>query len=179
MRALRLLAVLLLAATGGCLLTTGQVLVSYDLPSPIHVSGPNALVAVQVDLNSVSAYRDHKDGLEDLADLALLGAMTNNAMGDPIDIEVWMTRDATNLVDATQVQAQGIPLWGPQRVVRGETRRPSWDDSADNVTAEGRQALLEETKGDGVFTLYFLDRTSSYDFTVSEGVLVLVLAAGI
>ena len=38
-----------------------------------------------------------------------------------------------------------------------ETRPITWDDSAALFNATGRYVLQEELKGDGIFTLYFLD----------------------
>lgn len=167
--------VMALAGTAGCILSTGQVMISYDLPSPVRVSGADALVAMQVNLTEIQSYRDHKSGLKNLADVALLGNIANGSSGDPVDIEVWLTRTATQLQEVTQVREQGIPIWGGQRVEAEEVRRLDWDDSAKLVYEGGRQALLDESRGDGIFTLYFIDRASIYDFTVSEGALVLVL----
>ena len=167
--------VMLLAGTAGCILSTGQVMIAYELPSPVRVAGADALVAMQVNLDEIQSYRDHKSGLKDLADIALLGSIANGSTGDPIDLEVWLTRASTQLQEVTQVREQGIPIWGGQRVEADEVRRLDWDDSAKLVYESGRQALLEEARGDGSFTLYFIDRASIYDFTISEGALVLVL----
>jgi hypothetical protein len=164
---------------GGCLLTTGQVLVVYDLPGPADVVGPNNVPHIDVDLGSVAAYRDHKDKLDEVNDLAILGEITNNSINDPSDVEVWMTPTPTTYSEATQVRANGILLWGALHLDRGQARRVDWDTSAGLLKASGRDLLLQEARGDGQFTLYFLDAAPTYDFTVSDAALVMVVGAGL
>ncbi len=163
----------------GCLLTSGQVLISFDLTNPITVPTVTTAIRVPVDLNSIGDYSDHKGDLSDLADLALVGDVTNG--NTATSIEFWITPGATNLADATAVRADptAIQLWGPLSLGVNETRRIDWDASAALFT--GRQALLDEIKGDGAFTLYALASSTALaaNFTINNGVLILVLDAGI
>jgi hypothetical protein len=165
----------LLAA--GCLLLSGQFLVSYELPTPLTVA-PTAVVAVGVDLNTVAAYRDHRDDLKDLSDLAILGTLTNTG-ATVVDVDVWMTPLPTAYTDAAAVALDetAVKVWGPLRVSPGETKKIGWDASA-ALFRKGRAALLEQVKGDGVFTLYALGGTGSYSFRVDGGTFVAVISAG-
>lgn len=165
------------ALAAGCMLLSGQFLVSFDLYDPLVVT-PTAVMGAGVDLNTVGAYRDHKDDLKDVSDLALLGEFTNTGT-TAVDVDVWMTPDLTAHVDAAGVALDetAVKVWGPLRVAPGETRKIGWDASA-ALFRKGRAALLEQVKGDGVFTLYALGGTSAYSFRVTHGSLVAVITAG-
>ncbi len=171
-----LLALAMAAAAAGCLLT-GQFLVSFALPDPLAVA-PTAIERADVDLNTVVAWRDHRGEVKDLADLALLGRFTNTGAA-PLDVEVWMTPALTAHTDAVAVALDptAVKVWGPLRVGPGETKTIGWDASA-ALFRKGRAALLEQVRGDGVFTLYALGGTSSYSFRMEDGALVAVIAAG-
>lgn len=167
---------LALAGAGGCLLT-GQFLVTFELPDPLTVT-PTAVERAAVDLNAVSAWRDRRDEVKALADLAILGRFTNTGAA-AVDVDVWMTPAPTVHTDAVAVALDptAVKVWGPLRVAPGETRTVGWDASA-ALFRKGRAALLEQVRGDGVFTLYALGGTSSYSFRVEGGALVAVVAAG-
>lgn len=167
---------LALAGAAGCLLG-GQLLVSFALPDPLAVT-PTAVERADVDLNTVAAYRDHRDDVKDLADLAILGRFTNTG-ATAVDVDVWMTPEPSAYTDAAAVALDpaAIKVWGPLRVGPGETKVIGWDASA-ALFRKGRAALLEQVRGDGVFTLYALGGTSSYSFRVAGGALVAVIAAG-
>jgi hypothetical protein len=163
----------------GCLLTSGQVLISFDLTNPITVPTVATAIRVPVDLNTIGDYNDHKKNLADLADLALVGDVTNG--NTATNIEFWMTPGATSLANAAAVRSDptAIQLWGPLALAAGETHRIDWDGSA--ALFKGRQALLDQIKTDGVFTLYALASSTALaaNFTINNGVLILVLDAGI
>jgi hypothetical protein len=165
------------ALAAGCLLVSGQFLVAYDLYDPIAVT-PTAVMAVGVDLNTVAAYRDHKSDLQDVSDLAILGEFTNTGT-TAVDVDVWMTPEPTAHTDAAGVALDGTAakVWGPLRVAPGETKKIGWDASA-ALFRKGRATLLQQVKGDGVFTLYALGGTSSYSFRLTHGSLVAVITAG-
>lgn len=164
----------------GCLLTSGQILISIDLANPITVPTVTSAIRQNIDLNDIGDYADHKDKLNDLTDLALLGKVTNTG-SNAVSIEFWLTPASSNHTTAAAVRADptGILLWGPLALAGGETQQIDWDASAGLFA--GRQALLTEAQGDGQFTLYALPSTSSptASFQVENGVLVLVLDAGI
>jgi hypothetical protein len=165
------------ALAAGCMLLSGQFLVSFDLYDPLTVT-PTAVMAAGVDLNTVAAYRDHRDDLKGVTDLAVLGEFTNTGT-TAVDVDVWMTPEPTAYTDAAAVALDGdaVKVWGPLRVAPGETKKIGWDASA-ALFRKGRTALLEQVKGDGVFTLYALGGTSSYSFRVDHGSLVAVITAG-
>jgi hypothetical protein len=76
-RTVPLLALAALAAAG-CMLTSGQFVVTYNLPDPLNVSSALTLTGADVDLNTISEYNDHKDELKRVEDLSLVGDFTNN-----------------------------------------------------------------------------------------------------
>lgn len=171
-----LLALALALAAAGCLLT-GQFLVSFALPDPLAVT-PTAVERADVDLNTVAAYRDHRGEVKALADLALVGRLTNTGAA-AVDVDVWLTPAPTAHTDAAAVALDptAVKVWGPLRVGPGETKTIGWDASA-ALFGKGRTALLEQVRGDGVFTLYALGGTSTYSFRWEGGALVVVVAAG-
>ena len=161
----------------GCILTSGQFLIDFDLPNMTATSS-TGLIGEQVDLSNDSDYKDHKNDVKAIVDYAVLGSFHNTGVTD-VDVEVWMTRDLTTLTAASAVTGSGIKVWGPLRVPAGGTVTIDWDASAKMFTAAGKQALLDEAKGDGNFTLYALGAAGTYSFDVDNGVIALVIDFGI
>ncbi len=160
-------------AAAGCLLISGQFVVSYALPDPLPVVAGSTPTGVDVDLNTISEYGDHKDDLKRVDVLALVGDFHNNA-GSSANVEVWLVPSATLGLTATQVAQQGVLLWGPLGVAANATEHVDWNRSSGLFA--GRQALIDEVKGDGHFALYV--RTSStFDLTMTKGAVIAVIAA--
>ncbi len=162
---------------GGCILVSGQFIISKDLPTPLVIS-PGAVVHADVDLNAVTVYQDHKADLKDLSDVAILGEFTNTG-SVPVDVSIWMTPALTDLGDAASViiAPGAVKVWGPLRLGVGESKKVGWDQSAGLFKA-GKAPLIAQIKGDGVFTLYALGASGSYAFQLDHGVLVAVIDAG-
>src|SRR5262245_3435968 len=167
----------LVGMTAGCVLTSGQFLVNFEL-GDVRVPGPTTLVSQVVDLNTISEYRDHKENLKTLADLALLGTITNNT-SNAVDVEVWMTRDPSSYLLESDLKANGVRIWGPFHLAGNETKQVNWDTSAGLFDAAGKAALVGEIKGDGVFTLYAIGTSGLYDFSIHDGQFVAVLDAAL
>ena len=160
-------------AAPGCVLTSGQFLIDFDLDD--FTATTNTLVSrAEVDLNTESDYEDHKEDLKSLADVAVLGTLTNNG-GSAIHAEVWMTAGPTSYTDATEVRDNATMLWGPFEVPAGTPKTVGWDESAELFSETGKALLINEIKGDGVFTLYMIAAEDTYSFEVENGVLALVL----
>ena len=170
-------ALALLLTAPGCILTSGQIFINFDLPD-INADSPTGLIGQQIDLNDESDYKDHKDNLKDIADFAVLGTF-NNTGGSDVDVEVWMTRDLTTYTDETSVTTNGLKLWGPFKVATGASKSIDWDGSAALFTTAGKKAILDEAKGDGSFTLYVIGEAGTYQFNVKDGILALVIDVGI
>ena len=182
MKNLRLILPSLLLAgltASGCWLTSGQFTVSSDLVDPLNVTSPLSLFSAQVDLNTESDYKDHKDDLKDLVDCALLGTFQNNT-GTAITLEVWMTPGITSWTNETQLNGDNtkVKLWGPFALAGNESKKVGWDESAALFSKAGKTALLNEAKGDGAFTLYAKGTGGVYNFTLHHGVAVVVIDAG-
>lgn len=175
------LAVAALAAlvAAGCVLVSGQFIVTYDFAEhgfdPLTVASPTALAGVQVNLDDVGTYRDHKSDLKDVTDLALVGKMTNQT-GTDTSVEVWMVASPGSLLTTdAAVRAAGTRIWGPLALPANGSVQVNWNKSA--ALFGGRQALIGEIKGDGRFDLYALG-TGAYAFRIDKGALIAVVSAG-
>jgi hypothetical protein len=72
-----------------------------------------------------------------------------------------------------------VKLWGPFSVAGSATKVIDWNASSQLFSVAGKAALLSEAKGDGNFTLYAVGSAGTYDFSVANGALVLVIDVGI
>lgn len=169
-------ALLLAVATPGCVLVSGQFLIDFDLDN-FAASTDTAVTREDVDLTTESDYNDHKEDLKGLADVAVLGKISNTGSTD-IGIEVWMTAGPTTYTTPTQVTTNGTKLWGPFNLGAGVTKQVNWDDSAKLFSTGGKALLISEIKGDGQFTIYAIADVGTYQFNVDNGVLALVLDFG-
>lgn len=162
----------------GCVLTSGQVRIPFELPT-FTASTTSGITGYTVDLNTESEYTDNKEHLQGLSDLAILGRFVNDPAGADIDVFVWMTPGVTThtTVDELTSDLTKVKLWGPFKLKAGATTVVDWDESAKLFTKEGKAALLNETKGDGSFTLYAVAAQDTYTFGVENGTLVIVLDA--
>jgi hypothetical protein len=166
--------------SAGCILTSGQIQIAFDIPS-FTANSVTGILGTSIDLNSESEYQDNKDKLKDLSDLAVLGKFTNNS-ASPVNVEVWMTTTESNHL--TEGALMGDPtrvkLWGPFQVAGSATKVIDWNTSAQLFSVAGKAALLSEAKGDGKFSIYAVGPGSTvYDFSVANGALVLVIDVGI
>jgi hypothetical protein len=182
MRNLRILipsiALAALTATG-CFLISGQIVVSANL-GDLHAVNGLSSVGMYVDLSAESSdYKDHKDKLKDIVDIAVLGTFKNN-LAVPVSGEVWIVPSPSGiglLADQTAViAAGGIKLWS-MALGASETRKVDWDASAALFTPAGKTTLKNEIKGDGAFTLYLFGSTATYDIQVTKAVVVAVISA--
>ncbi|HMI31205.1 MAG TPA: hypothetical protein VK527_05645 [Candidatus Limnocylindrales bacterium] len=167
--------------TAGCILTSGQIQISFDLPSPFTANSVTGIDGTTIDLNTESEYQDNKDKLKDLSDLAVLGKFTNNA-ATAVNVEVWMTPAATSHLTEAALRGDptAIKLWGPFQVGPNATTVIDWNKSAALFTTAGKATLLAQAKGDGEFSIYAVGPAgAAYNFTVENGALVLVIDVGI
>lgn len=170
-------ALLLGFATPGCVLVSGQFLIDFDLDN-FTTSTDTAVTTQDVDLTTESVYEDHKDDLKGLADIAVLGKITNSGSTD-IGVEVWMTADNSVIYTTpTEVTTNATKLWGPLNVKAGETKQIGWDESAALFNNTGKALVLNEIKGDGKFVVYAIANVGTYTFKVDNGVLALTIDAG-
>ena len=183
---MRMAAVTALAfAAVACAPLSGQFIADYDLgdvsgvPQSGSQDGQGLLLQFRhIDLATESEYEDHKDELKGLADLAVVGTLTNTGAG-ALGLELWVTpgnSGALGTVDEV-IAAGGVRLWGPMNLAAGASNAIGWDESAALFVDAGKQMLLDQAKGDGEFTLYLVGNNSSY--TLSNAHLILVLSAGV
>jgi hypothetical protein len=169
--------VLLALTAAGCILTSGQFMVSYDL-GDLELISPSNVVGVPVDLNDEADYKDHKDDIKALADEALLGYVKNNK-AEALQVQIWVTPGLTTYMTDTDVRANGVLAWGPLDLGPQERMRIGWDQSAGLLTPAGKQVLEQEVKGDGSFTVYVVGAAGDYSLTVTSGKLLAIIDAGI
>src|SRR5262249_32681113 len=150
-----------------------QFVATYDLPSPLDVTSGTTLTSVDVDLNTISDYSDHKNDLKRVEDLALIGDFTNNN-GSEVTLDAWIVPSAQLNLTPSQVQANGFHLWGPLTVAGHSTVNVDWNRSSTLFT--NRQALVDEVKGDGHFALY-LQANGAVNCRVTNGNVIVVVGA--
>lgn len=164
--------------SSGCILTSAQIMATYDLPNPFTVTSTAALQHVDVDLNTIDDYADNKDKLEDVVDLAILGRFINNTGSPALGVSVYITKDITNYTTTTDVTTNGVKVWGPFNLPAGSsTTSITWDGSA-ALFGAGKSVLIDEIKGDGKFSLYAVGTTGTYNIEIQKGALVVVLDGG-
>jgi len=165
--------------SAGCILTSGQIQINFDLPN-FTANNATTILGTTIDLSTEKEYKDNKEKLKDLTDLAVLGKFTNNS-ATPVNVEVWLTPAPTSYTTAAGLAGDTtkIKVWGPFQVAGSATKVIDWNASAQLFTVAGKAALLSEAKGDGNFTLYAVGAAGPYNFTVVNGVLVLVIDVGI
>ena len=176
---LGLVALVALGATG-CFLTSAQILAHFALPNPFTIDGADGWERIYVDLNTVDEYKDNKDKLETISDLAIVGKFTNTD-GTGGGVDIYITPGETNLVGPAAIIAGATKLWGPGTIgATGSVRTIGWDDSAALFTSAGKKILIDQSKGDGEFTLYAIGSAGTVNhIQVDKGLLVLVLGAGV
>ncbi|MGH7724303.1 MAG: hypothetical protein ACREOU_02620 [Candidatus Eiseniibacteriota bacterium] len=177
MKRFKTLALVLPLLFVGCILTTGQITIDVPLDAPITIDSGTPFHEEDVDLNTIDSYNDHKDDLDGLADLAVLGTVTNTG-GPDATVTVYITADETSYTTVNQITTNALLLWGPFDVPAGETVTIDWDDSAKLFAPDGKGTVLNEIKGDGMFTIYVVGGSGN-DFVVDPATLVLVVDAGI
>jgi len=169
----------------GCVFTSGQIRVDFDLPNA-NASNLTGIYGFTIDLSTEKEYKDNKDKIKTLSDIAVLGKFTNNDI-NPVDVEIWITKTPTATLYTSDTQLKSDPsavmVWGPFHLAAagqpGSTVTIDWNKSAQLFTAAGKQALIDEARGDGQFTVYAIGHTGTYNFDINNGALVLTLDTGI
>ena len=126
-------ALLLAFATPGCVLVSGQFLIDFELDN-FNASTDSAVTREDVDLTTDSDYNDHKDDVKGLADVAVLGKITNLG-STAIGVEVWITPTPTTYTTPTEVTQNATKLWGPFDLAANATKQVGWDESAKLFTS--------------------------------------------
>ena len=109
--------------------------------------------------------------------IVFIGKVENTGQS-AIDVVGYITKDLTSFTTDTQVKDSAIRVWGAFKVNPGETKTVGWDESAALFSTAGKQVLIDEVKGDGVFTIYIVASQGTYQFNVTNGSFVVVLDAG-
>jgi hypothetical protein len=166
--------------SAGCILTSGQIQIAFDLPN-FAATSPTGIDGTTIDLNSEEEYQDNKEKLKDLSDLAVLGKFTNNSPS-AVNVDVYITTTPSDHPTEALLLADPsvVKLWGPFQVGPSATTTIDWNRSAQLFTTAGKAALLAEAKGDGQFSIYAVGPAGvGYNFSVANGALVLVIDVGI
>jgi hypothetical protein len=185
MRKKHLLVLALVPLAAGCILTSGQFSIDFELLDQ-QITTADQVDWWPVDLNTLEDYNDHKDKLKDIADVAILAEFVNSA-ASAIQVQFYVARDLGTIADpedAAQVRAGATPLWGPFELAGGASTRIDWDRSAGLVDDAGLQLVLDEIRGDaadGDFVLFIVGPVggAAYDFSVRDGFIVVTMDAGV
>jgi len=169
----------------GCVFTSGQIRIDFNLPDA-NASNLTGIYGSTIDLSNEKEYQSNKDKIKTLSDMAVLGKITNNDI-NPVDVEFWITKTPTATLYTTDTALKSDPsavmVWGPLHLApagqAGSTVTIDWNKSAQLFTAAGKQALIDEARGDGQFTAYAIGHTGTYNFDIKNGALVLTLDTGI
>ena len=162
-------------AASSCRLVSGQIFAHTNLPNPFTVRS-SGFDVYPVDLNSIEQYRLHKNQIQKLDDIAVVGKFTNVG-GQSGSVQVYITGTNTSYTDAAAVRTNGTLLWSatlPSGV--GAIRDIGWDESANMFTAAGKNVAINEAKGDGMFTIYVLGTAGTYQIEVKNGALIMVIS---
>ena len=163
----------------GCFITQAQVFANFALPNPFTIdSTTDPFERVAVDLNTISAYNDHKDNIQTLSDVAIVGKFTNEA-GPAGTVEAWITPGITNYATVNEVKANGTKLWAGSIGAAPSTKVIGWDESAEMFNPAGKTMLIDEAKGDGQFTIYTFGTSGLYRIKVEDGQILLTLSGGV
>ena len=158
-------------AAAGCILTSGQFVAHYALPDSAFNTGGTFQGEI-VDLNTIREYNDHKQDLKRVDDLALVGDIRNNG-ATAVQVEAWIVPAATT--PPTGVVPGAVKLWGPVSVPAGSTVNVGWDESSELFV--GKQVLIDEIKGDGVFGVYLSAPSPTYDINTTNAAFITVFSA--
>jgi hypothetical protein len=128
-----------------------------------------------------STYRDNKDKFESVDDVAVLGTFKNN-LSNSVHADVYVVESPASsalLPDLAAVQAaHGVLAWS-MTLGPNETRTLSWDASANLMTSAGKRALEDELAGDAKFTVYVFGNTGTYDITVTNASVAVMIVADV
>ena len=125
-----------------------------------------------MDLNTIREYNDHKQDLKRVDDLALVGDIRNNG-ATAVQVEAWIVPAATT--PPIGVVPGAVKLWGPISVPAGSTVNVGWDESS--ALFVGKQVLIDEIKGDGVFGVYLSAPSPTYDINTTNAAFITVFSA--
>ncbi len=170
-----------LVATG-CLLMSGQFLITYDFAShgydPVIMNSPLAVAGVLVDLKDFAAFRDNRKNLKDITDLAVVGTIANLDSSAPVDISVWLVPkpehgDSSIVTSDATVRATGKMVWGPLHLAASESKDVDWNTSSQLFT--NKQFVMDQARGDARFALYALG-SNGYHARISHAAIIAVIA---
>ena len=168
--------------SNGCVLTSAQILVHYDLWNPVTIVANTDWGRLAVDLNTEDDYAKHKDKLKGLTDLAILGKFTNLS-GPAGNVTVYIDAGTTTRTTLADITTNSTMLWGPVSIGASGTTAATldigWNDSAKLFNAAGRKILINQVKGTGLLTLYMVGSTGTYQIKIERGKLILVIEGGV
>ena len=167
--------VLALLTGAGCVLVSGQFLIQLEI-GDLSINSATAVNGYYVDLSTNSTYKDHKDDIKSLEDIALVGSIHNTGLSS-LTLSVYLLDGNPGALAAGTVTSTGTKVWGPLTVAAGATEKLDWDRSA-ALFGAGKAPLFTRIKGGGKFTLYAVGSTAPFTFDFNNAVLIAVIGAG-
>jgi hypothetical protein len=166
---------LALLTGAGCVLISGQFLVELDV-GDVSVNSASNVTGYFVDLATNGTYKDHKNDVKSLEDIALLGSVHNTGSSS-LTLAVYLRDGNPGALPAGTVTSTGIRVWGPLTIAAGATEKLDWDRSS-ALFGSGKSALFTRVKSGDPFTLYAVGSTAPFTFDIKDGVLLVVIGAG-
>lgn len=169
---------LLAALVGtGCVLVSGEFLIQVEMGDvSVDVVDVNSLLdGYFVDLTTNSTWKDHKNDIKSIEDLALVGDVHNSGLSD-VTVVVYLRDGNPGPLSQATVTSSGIRVWGPLTVAAGATEKVDWNRSS-ALFGAGKTALLSRIKTGGQFTFYATSTTAPFSFDIKNAVFLVVIGA--
>ncbi len=139
------LAILLTLA--GCILSSGTFVVTYHIDAVQPTLGH--MVPIHVDLTQISDYQKHKDKIESVDAISLVGEIANR-YGNDAGTQIWVSDG--NYDNEDSVRANGSLIFETPVIAVGDTLKLDYTSGMDFI--RNIDVLKWHVKSDGNFYLY-------------------------
>jgi hypothetical protein len=114
--AILLIVIIALAISAGCVLSSGTMILTYEAEGYGAIGG--GIQSVYVDLSSEKDFEKHKDKIESIDAVSIVGDIANTA-GTTAGAEIWITDNEYNNPDT--VMAHGTRIFVTPNIALGDT----------------------------------------------------------
>jgi hypothetical protein len=158
---------------GGCIVT-GNLFIEIDVGDLTANAGEN-FASEEVDLNDYSEYRDNKEDLNSVDDVAFVAKVTNTS-NNPATGQIYVVpEDQIQVAPSSKlatIPSDAILIFDGLEIAAGQTRKISLNESYDYLRnfEEGREVILGEE-----FTIYFTSETTPFTLQIEDLVFILTI----
>ena len=171
---LGLIALLIGSLAVGCGIVSGSFTIGYELDGDIH-STEATLEMEAIDLTTIEDYNDHKDNIESVDNVALVGTIYNIGNA-PVSGEVWLVDYPDTLYDTpAEVRANGVRIFVSPVIPTSDSLVIDWEDGLSYIEnfSDVQAAVML-----GQFVLYGLGDSDFFDVDIDIDVII-TLTAGL